>query len=253
LLAGGLLAGDVSTARTYRVDPRTGIVHAAASLRIPAHDVAGAALHGAPVLFGGGGANELSVVQRLGPDGHWHVIGSLPGPRSDLSAVAAGQSVLVVGGYDGASTPRAVLRTADGRHYRAVGRLPVGVRYASMAGDGRTAWVIGGEVAGQELDRVFRLDLRTGRVHAAGRMPVATGHAAAVMVGGRILVLGGRTSPSRPTAAMWWFDPARRTWHRAGRLPYPVADAPLLVRGRHAYLLGGETPGFTARVTVVRW
>ena len=253
VLAGGLLAGDVSTTHAYRVDPAAGTVTPIARLAVAAHDVAGATTGGAPTLFGGGGATELSVVQRLGRGSHWHVVGHLPGARSDLSAAQDGASVLLIGGYDGVTSPPALLRTSDGHRFRPVGRLPHGLRYAAVAIRNGTAWVLGGEQNDVELRSVYAIDLSTGAVRRAGRLPIATGHAAAVWVGHRILLLGGRRSPQNPTAAMWWFDPARHHWSRAGRLPYPVADAPALTVGSSTYLLGGETPSFTTRVARVSW
>lgn len=253
VLAGGLLSGDVSTDRAYRITLPAGQVRRIAPLTTAAHDAAGAILRGEPAVFGGGSSSELSVVQRLGGDGAWHAVGRLPGARSDLAAVSYGGDVVVIGGYDGSSSPRTILRTSDGRRTTTIGHLPTGLRYAAVAVSGHTAWVIGGEESGQELRGVYAVDLRTGVVRTAGRLPHGLGHASAVVVGDRILVLGGRTTPDRPTSATWWFTPSTGAWRRAGPLPYPVADAPTVVLANRAYLLGGETPDFTDRVTVVSW
>ena len=253
VLAGGLLPGDVSTPRAYRIDLAAGRTRPLAPLVAATHDAAGARLRGRPAVFGGGSSSELSGVQRLGADGSWHAVGRLPGARSDLSTLPYKGDVVVLGGYDGVQSPRSVLRTRDGARFTTLGRLPRGVRYAAVAVVGRTAWVIGGEENHQELREVFAVDLRSGRVRSAGRLPHGLGHASAVVVGDRILVMGGRTTPDRPTAAMWWFQPSRGSWHRAGRLPYPVADAATAVTRNAAYLLGGETPDFTDRVTKVTW
>jgi N-acetylneuraminic acid mutarotase len=253
VLAGGLLPGDVSTARSYRIALPSGRRHRLSSLPVAAHDAAGALLAGRPAVLGGGGAGELAVVQTLAPDGSWRLAGRLPSPRSDLAAVSSPAGVVVIGGYDGARSPHAVLRAGGGSRFRRVGDLPEGVRYAAVAVLGGSAWIVGGEQNGQELRSVLALDLRSGRVRRAGRLPHALGHAAAVAVGDRILVMGGRTSSGRPTDAMWWFQPASGSWRRAGRLPYPVADAATVATGGAAYLMGGETPDFTDRVVKVAW
>jgi len=113
-VAGGLLAGDVSTDRVVRVDLGSGAVRAMAPLAVPVHDVAGGLAGGTPLVVGGGNATEQDVVQALGPGG-WSVVGHLPTSRSDLSTVALRRSVLVVGGYDGVGTPTGVLSLgADG-------------------------------------------------------------------------------------------------------------------------------------------
>jgi hypothetical protein len=106
VLAGGLLPGDVSTGQAYRITFPAGHLQRLSALGTAAHDAAGALLDGRPAVFGGGGSSELSVVQRLGADGSWHVVGRLPGARSDLSAVSYDGGVVVLGGYDGSRSPR---------------------------------------------------------------------------------------------------------------------------------------------------
>ena len=253
VLAGGLLSGDVTTDRAYRITLPAGHVKPLPPLGTAAHDAAGAVLRGQPAVFGGGGSTELAVVQRLGRGGAWHVVGRLPGARSDLAAVGYAGGAVVLGGYDGTRSPRSILRTHDGRRFTAVGRLPQGIRYAAVVVIGDLAWVVGGEKDHRELSAVYAVDLRSGHVRPAGRLPQGLGHAAAAVVGDRVLVMGGRTTPDQPTDAMWWFQPSTGSWRRAGRLPYPVADAPTVVTADAAYLLGGEAPDFTDRVTRVSW
>lgn len=253
LVAGGLLAGDRSADATLRVDLHSGTVHRLGALVQPLHDSAGAVVSGRPVVVGGGGTSELPVVQQMNAAGHWRVVGRLPQARSDLSAVPTSRGLLVVGGYDGVSSPVGVLTTRTGVRFTHVAHLRHGVRYAAVARLGRYLWVLGGEENHRELDTIQRIDLDTGSVAAAGRMPRPLGHAAVTVAGGRLLVMGGRTGPDAVTDAMWWFDPAHGRWHRAGRLPYPVADAGVVTRRHAAYLLGGESPDFTDRVTRVSW
>ena len=253
LLAGGLQPGDHSTDQVLTLDLHSGVVGPAGHLAVPLHDSAGAVLAGHPTVIGGGGSTELDDVQRRDPRGRWHVVGHLPGARSDLSVVATGTDGLVIGGYDGSATPTSILRTADGRRFDVAGALPRGLRYSGVTLANGVVWILGGEVNGSELDEVLRLDPVTGRVRRVGRMPQAVGHEAVVPVGDRLLVMGGRTSPDAVTDRMWWYAPRTGAWTRAGRLPYPVADAPWVTHGSHAYLFGGETPDFTGRVTRVTW
>lgn len=252
LVTGGLTPGDRSSDRVWSVDRSTGRLSPQPGLTQPVHDAAGIVLQGSPTVLGGGGTSELRGVQRRDRSGHWHQVGQLPGSRSDLSAVAVPDGGLAIGGYDGATAARSVLHTATGRRFTEIARLPHGVRYAAVARSAGAVWVIGGEDGGAQLPWIQRLDPRSGKVTAAGRWPVGLGHAAAVAVGARILVLGGRTSAHQVTDAMWWFDPASGAVSRAGRLPYPVADAGLVVTGNAAYLVGGESPDFRRDVLEVR-
>jgi hypothetical protein len=260
LLAGGLGPGDRSTDEVLGLDVGRGSFRRQGHLTEPVHDSAGVVVAGHPMLFGGGGATELDDVQRLGRAGRWEVVGHLPQPRSDLSAVAVGTAgggsrpgAILVGGYDGARTPTTVLRTGGGSTFTVAGRLPAGVRYAGVAGWGRTVWVVGGEARGRELDDVLAVDVPSGRVRRLHRLPRPLGHEAVAVVAGRLLVMGGRTAPGTVTDRVWWYDPRRDRWSRAGVLPYPVADAAPVSVGRAVLLMGGETPGFTANVVSVHW
>ena len=121
LLAGGLQPGDHSTDQVLTLDLHRGVVGPAGHLAVPLHDSAGAVLSGRPTVVGGGGATELDDVQRRDPHGRWHVVGHLPGARSDLSVVASRRRGPGVGGYDGRATPTSILRTADGRRFDVAG------------------------------------------------------------------------------------------------------------------------------------
>ena len=116
---------------------------------------------------------------------------------------------------------------------------------------GSRAYVIGGEVAGQELDTIQSVDLTNGRTRIVGHLPRPLGHAMAASIGGRILLMGGRTTPTSTTDAMWWFDPATRRVRPAGHLPIPLSDAAVAAHGNRIWLLGGETPDITDAVTTV--
>jgi hypothetical protein len=251
ILAGGLLTGDRSTGRAARVDLSSGSATTLPSLAVPVHDTAGGLVGGAPTVVGGGNTTEQSVVQSLGQGG-WVRIGSLPSTRSDLGVVEWRRHAYVLGGYDGVSALRTILRLAPRTAPRPVGSLLQGVRYAAMARIHSDVFVFGGEVAGRELSTVQRVDLTTGRTRPAGHLPLPVGHAMAVTIGDRVLLMGGRVTPERQTAEMWWYDAATGRFRRAGRLPFPLSDATVASRGHRVWVLGGETPAVTDRVLEVR-
>ena len=247
ILAGGLVPGDLSSARTLRLDLDTGRLRTLASLGVAVHDTAGGLVAGAPTVAGGGNASEQSAVQSL-VHGHWVREPDLPTSRSDLGIAEWRHHAYVMGGYDGVSVPRDVLRLSARAAPRRAASLLHGARYAALARLRSDAYVFGGEVAGRELDTIQRVDLTTGHSHPAGRLPVPLGHAMAVAVGDRILVMGGRVTPTRQTDAIWWYDPTSRQLRSAGRLPFPVSDAAVATHDRRVWLLGGETPSITDRV-----
>lgn len=251
VVAGGLVAGDQSTATAYRLDPATGHVQPLRSLPVPVHDTAGVLLSGRPVVIGGGNASEQDVVQVRRPGG-WTVTGHLPQARSDLSAFTVGGRALVLGGYD-AVTPAvpSVLASGDGVSWQVIGTLPVPVRYAAGVVHGGSVWLFGGERSGVEQTAVQRLDPATGRSAVVAHLPGPLGHASAISLGHRILLVGGRTSARGMTSRMWWFDPGTHRFTPAGELPVPLADSAVGVVGGVAYLVGGESPSVTDRVVSV--
>ncbi|MFL6155927.1 MAG: hypothetical protein ACJ72D_07550 [Marmoricola sp.] len=250
LLAGGMMPGDVSTAKVLRILLRQGKAFALPSLGVAVHDVAAGTYNDRPALFGGGNATEQSVVQAFNGR-KWRVVAHLPTTRSDLSVVELDGSTLIIGGYDGTAVPRPVLTPGPGARFAAIGQLAVGVRYAATAVLGPHVYVFGGEVDHHELSTVQRFDVSLGRTVVVGHLPRPLGHAVAAAVGGRILLIGGRTDPNTQTAAMWWYDPGTRRFTAAGRLPVGTSDSAVVAEGHRIWLLGGEHPQVTDRVIVV--
>lgn len=260
LVAGGLRPGDLTTARSIVVDPGSGHWRPAGTLPVAVHDTSAARLRGRPAVIGGGNSAEQAVVQvRHGR--HWSVAGRLPRPRSDLTAVQLDGRVYAVGGYDGRSPALAVVPASrDGRRWHRAIHLRSAVRYPATATLDHAIWVFGGVRGALTTDLVQRIDPSAGTVRTVARLPHPRGHAAAVAIGRRILLVGGRDARGRPTERMWWFDPRRRTFTPAGRLPYPLADTAVALPApgdradaRTAYLVGGESPRFERRVIRLRW
>ncbi len=247
VVAGGMLPGDGSTGKTYTLDPNTGTSTPGSPLAVPVHDAAGGTYAGKPAVYGGGNTSEQSLVQSL-TSTTWHQVDDMSTTRSDLSVVPISRSTYVIGGFDGTRVPLTVLRQTANRRLAAAGHLKVGVRYAATAVIGSAIYVFGGEVNGKELGIIQRFDTTTGETTIVGQLPRPLGHAMATVVDGRILLMGGRTSPTKQTAAMWWYTPKTRTWTDAGTLPAATSDAAVLTRGDRAWLLGGENPNVTDRV-----
>ncbi len=249
VVGGGLVAGDQTSASTYRLDLRRGRVMKLPDLSVPVHDVAGVAVQGRPYLVGGGSAFEQDVVQAFGRGESWRVVGHLPSARSDLASATVGRRIVVIGGYDGHGPALTdVLVSANARRFSVFGRLRVPVRYPAVAVADGAIWVLGGERSGVMVDAVQRIDARTGRVRIVGKLPHPLGHASAAKLGDRIVLAGGRSSETTLTREMWWFDPSSPRFHRAGSLPTPLADSAVVSAGPSVYLIGGETPLLSDKV-----
>ncbi len=251
LVIGGLDENDTSTDGVTRLDPVSGAARAAGTLSMPLHDIAAAKAPTGVLVFGGGAATTTAEVQRLVPGASGEVVGDLPVPRSDLSAVRTGGAVYVLGGYDGETTVGAVLRTRDGTTFKTAGRLRVPVRYTALVALGRVIYAFGGEeTSGADTTVVQRFDTTTGRTAVVGHLPGTLAHASAVVLGERIYILGGRVD-GRTSDQILRFEPGPARTRRVGRLPAPVQNAAAAVVGGVGYLVGGLSPAETPLRSIV--
>jgi len=203
------------------------------------------------LVFGGGASTTYDTVQELVAGGSAREIGHLPVGASDLSAVASGEAVYVLGGYDGQRPVASVYRTADGRSFTRVAELQTAVRYTAAAAlDGRI-YTFGGELgSGADTDEIQEYDAATGRASVVGRLPQGVDHASAVVLNGVIYLLGGRRNGVASDRILR-FDPSRHAVVPAGRLPSPVFDAATAVARQVGYMAGGIGPQGTSVDSVV--
>jgi PQQ-like domain/Kelch motif len=256
LVIGGLDAGESSVAGVFLLG-RDGELRPAGALSGPLHDAAAATLGGRVLVFGGGTAESTDAVQEL-PAGIGSgqaestaaVVGHLPRPRSDLSAVEVGGRAYVLGGYDGTELDSSVLATTDGAVFEHVADLPVPARYLAAAALGGRIFTFGGETGEGEATRAIQeVDPDRGSARVVGSLPHAISHAAAVVLGGAVYVVGGESAAGEPTATTWRFDPGSGRLTRASPLPLAIAGA--AVAPESATLVGGTGAGGETLATVV--
>lgn len=240
LVAGGIESNQSTTDAVVRVG-RTGS-ETVGSLASAVHDGAGATIRDGHFVFGGGAQRVSDAVQRLSSSGGGVLVGRLPHPRADFSAVVVGGNAYLVGGYDGTAPAADVLTTTDGVVYRTVAKLPVAVRYPAVATFGRTIYVFGGEWDGVASSAIQAIDTKRGRAWIVGHLPAARTQSAAFTLSGGVYVAGGLVH-GVASFDLLRFDPRNRLTERAGTLPVPLADAAATVTGDVAHLIGGEGPG----------
>jgi outer membrane protein assembly factor BamB len=251
VIAGGLAGSGSSEPAIDALDTSDGELHGIGELAQPTHDAAGALLHGALVVIGGGTTAASAVVQRFPMEGAGapsvsSAATSLGAPRADSTAVTVGGAAYVVGGYRGTSFDPAVLRTTDGIHFSTVARLEVAVRYPAVAALGSRIYVLGGEASdGRPVRTVQVIDTLTHRVAVVGQLPFAIEGAVAAPLDGTIYLAGGETAGRdhqlEPTSEVLALDRWTGALLRAGTMRVAVTNAGAAVLGRRLFIVGGET------------
>lgn len=250
VIAGGLTRNGSSATGVFRLNPGTGSLDVLGALAQPVHDAAGAYQNGRTLLFGGGSTSTVATVQEFTRRSGGTEIGRLPRPRSDLTSIAVGRYVYLLGGYDGARLASDVLRTADGIHFHSVTRLRVPVRYPAAAALGSRLFIFGGQNAGDaSITAIQEVNLKSDKVRVVGHLPIPVAHGSAVVLRGHLYVAGGR-SGGTAQRRIWSFDPAQHRIRPAGFLPIALSDMGSATIGQTAYLIGGEN--WTQQASVVK-
>ena len=250
LVCGGLTTAGGTTGSILQIRLDTGRVVALGALAVPVHDAGGAVLGGAGFVFGGGRTVAGQRVQRIDAAGQATLIGSLPAPRADLSAVSVAGEILLVGGGTPARPDPRLLATTDGIHFREVARLIVAVRYPAVAVLAGIVYVAGGSTPSGETDVIQAIDPVTGVVRLVGHLPHPIADATALLVGGSLLLAGGRDG-GRVLDELWLIGPGGRSVSNVGHLPYAVADAAGVTIGGVGYVIGGETNAPIASIMTI--
>jgi hypothetical protein len=117
-------------------------------------------------------------------------------------------------------------------------RLPAAIYRTQAAVSAGSVYLLGGiNATGVTVNDVYRLDPISGTVSRVGVLAAATHGAAALTVGGRILVFGGAATSVHDTVQA--FAPATAETTVVGRLPGPLADLTAAAVGNQILLLGG--------------
>ncbi|HET9728519.1 MAG TPA: hypothetical protein VFR41_03810, partial [Acidimicrobiia bacterium] len=209
LIIGGIDTAQATTTSALRFSPPSSLAPAP-SLAVPVHDAAAAQTAGGVLVFGGGAQTVGDAVQESSGGKPFSVVGHLPAPRADLAAATIGNTIYLVGGYDGTSASPDVLATTDGTAFRTVAKLVTPVRYPAIATSGSRIYVFGGAVNGVASNVVQSIDVASGRAETVGTLPAARTEADAFTLNGTIYLAGGLVNGA-PSADILRFDPSTRT------------------------------------------
>ena len=196
LFGGGTNANTQSDA-IVRVPAGGGAATVVGRLPAPSSDQAAATIGGTAYIVGGyTGSRWLNTIVAWRPGRPAGVVAHLPFPVRYAAVTAVGRRLVIAGGSLQNGTASAdVLAYTPGRRVTRIGRLPLPTTHAAAATIGNVAYVIGGRGAalGSATSRITAVDLQTGRIAKAGSLSYARSDLAAVALGDRIFLAGGRS------------------------------------------------------------
>jgi non-specific serine/threonine protein kinase len=187
----------------------------------------------------------------LSEPGAWRRLAPAPTPRTEVAAAAAGNRIVVVGGYtgDGATVPTTeILDLATGRWSRGPD-LPVRVNHAMAASVDGVVYVFGGRDADRApVAAAHRLVDGGWRPVAA--LPEARSAGTAVALGGRVYVAGG-VAPGGLATRMLVYDVAADRWTTAPGPPTPREHLGGAAAAGLVHTVGGRRGGLDTNLATV--
>jgi hypothetical protein len=207
----------------------------------------------------GGGAALVGglLLVTAGPGDASLYAGRLTGPLRRLARLGSGErfamllatggSLERIGGEQGALVSDSIERVAlPSGQASAAGSFEEPLAEAAVAGP----YLVGGWTGSKDATAILRVGA-SGAAALVARLPVGLREPAAVLVGSRLYVAGGRGA-SGLSRAVYLIDTADGSVEQLGELPAGVADATLLAAGGELYLLGGLDQAGRATAQVER-
>ncbi len=203
VIMGGATSGDLLADGIFGLNTTNGSLTQLGDLTSDLDDAAGAVVDGKPTAFGGATPGVVDTIQTYAPSttsaaklSPATVTGALPEPRSAAGVAVVGNTVYLVGGFDGTSADPSVIESSNGQSFTTVATLPIAVRSAAVAVVGTKLFVFGGVAlsgpdAGKPIATIQVVNLTKGKASVAGRLPAPVAGAAAGMIGDVVVIAGG--------------------------------------------------------------
>jgi hypothetical protein len=187
------------------------------------------------VGFIGWHVDSIVCGQQGRADSVWR-IGDVPYPIPimDQATTVMGGVLYSFGGVSGGLNTGQSYKY-DGTQWTPIGPLPATLEQPVAVNDGTHVFILGGNVAGADVDTVYRYTPQTNTFETMAPMPTAAWALAATVVGGKIVKFGGEAG-GLPTAATEIYDIATNTWSIAA--PYPTALGFVSAFTRNGYVYG---------------
>jgi N-acetylneuraminic acid mutarotase len=173
----------------------------------------------------------------------WHDVSSMRHARSAHAVASTGSAIYAIGGTGGGGAPVLDVERFDGSGWSDVTTLPgVGLNAPAAVAIGSRIYVIGGfrGVTNVPTAEVLVYDTATRAWSTAAPLPAPRGGHAAVVMDGRIHVIGGGNSQST-LADHYEYDPATNTWLTRAPLSRAKGSPAAVVFHGKLYSIGGRS------------
>lgn len=175
--------------------------------------------------------------------GSWRKEPSLITPRAAHAVVATADAIYALAGTGPDGQPVLNIERFDGTAWRQDGTLPgEGLNAPAAAAIGDSIYLIGGfgTTTNRPVTNVHRFNTRTKQWTAAAPLPAPRGGHAAIVLNGRIHVIGGGNSISTIDDHSV-FDPKLNTWSARAKLPRSMGSPAAVNAGGRLMSIGGRS------------
>ena len=175
--------------------------------------------------------------------GTWRKEPNLLTPRAAHAVVATDEAIFALAGTGPDGKPVLNVERFDGREWKNDTTLPgEGLNAPAAAAIGDVIFLIGGfgTTTNRPVTNVHRFNTRTKEWTAAAPLPAPRGGHAAIVLNGRIHVIGGGNSVSTIDDHSV-FDPKLNAWSARAKLPRSMGSPAAVIAGGRLMSIGGRS------------
>ena len=211
-----------------------------------------ALLGGSIYLFGGAGTSgPTGDIVTIASGGAGTIVSSLPQPTTDAASARVGDTAYIIGGSTGSADIASIVAYTPNVGSRTVASLPQPLEGAAGTAFNGEVYVIGGANGNATLNTIYRFDPASATVTKVASLPVGLTHAAAVVSGTRIVIVGGeRTVAGDQTSSIFGFTPATRKVRQLGTLPAQLSGVATVSDPGGVLVLGGVSQNGQTNATI---
>lgn len=175
--------------------------------------------------------------------GSWRKEANLLTPRAAHAVVATADAIYAMAGTGPDGRPVLDVERFDGAAWKFETKLPAeGLNAPAAAAIGNTIYLIGGfgTTTNRPTTSVHRYDVRIKQWSEAAPLPAPRGGHAAIVLNGRIHVLGGGNSVSTIDDHSV-YDPTTNTWSSRAKLPRSMGSPAVVIHDGRLVSVGGRS------------